>query len=106
CARCDHPGSFRSPGDTMRKPLLCFASLLLAAGSAAAAEAPFDVVIANGRIVDGTGSPWFAGDVGIRDGRISAIGHLEDAPAKHRIDAAGKVVAPGFIDMLGQSEMT
>ncbi|HXO21543.1 MAG TPA: D-aminoacylase [Thermoanaerobaculia bacterium] len=90
----------------MRKPLLCFASLLLAAGSAAAAESPFDVVIANGRIVDGTGSPWFAGDVGIRDGRISAIGHLEDAPAKHRIDAAGKVVAPGFIDMLGQSEMT
>ena len=65
----------------------------------------FDLVILNGRIIDGTGSPWYAGDVGIRDGRIAAIGRLEGAKAKRTVDAAGKVVAPGFIDMLGQSEM-
>ncbi|HEX4242272.1 MAG TPA: D-aminoacylase [Steroidobacteraceae bacterium] len=73
---------------------------------ATAAEVPYDVIIANGRIVDGTGSPWYYGDVGIRGGRIAAIGKLGDAPAAKRIDAAGKVVAPGFIDMLGQSELT
>jgi dihydroorotase/N-acyl-D-amino-acid deacylase len=68
--------------------------------------APFDVVIVNGHVVDGTGTPWYAADVGIRGGRIAAIGHLTDAPATQRIDAAGKIVAPGFIDMLGQSELT
>ena len=67
---------------------------------------PFDLVIANGHIVDGTGSPWYAGDVGIREGRIAAIGRLAAAPRKRTIDAEGKVVAPGFIDMLGQSELT
>src|ERR1700736_1475961 len=66
----------------------------------------FDLVITNGHIVDGTGSPWYSGDVGIRDGRIAAIGNLAAAPRKRTIDAAGKVVAPGFIDMLGQSELT
>ncbi len=59
-----------------------------------------------GHIVDGTGSPWYSGDVGIRDGRIAAIGSLSAAPRKRTIDAAGRVVAPGFIDMLGQSETT
>ena len=78
-----------------------------AAGATAAShEAPFDVIIANGHIVDGTGSPWYIGDVGIRDGHIAAIGKLGSAPAKSRIDASGRVVAPGFIDMLGQSEFT
>jgi len=66
----------------------------------------FDLVIAHGRIVDGTGSPWYSGDVGIRDGRIAAIGNLDKVPRKRTIDAQGKVVAPGFIDMLGQSELT
>lgn len=66
----------------------------------------FDVVIANGRIIDGSGSPWYSGDIGIRAGRITAIGNLAAAPRKKTIDARGKVVAPGFIDMLGQSEMT
>jgi dihydroorotase/N-acyl-D-amino-acid deacylase len=70
------------------------------------AQPPFDIVIANGRIVDGTGAPWYAADLGIRDGRIAAIGHLAGAPARQRIDAGGRVVAPGFIDMLGQSELT
>ncbi|MGA2534964.1 MAG: D-aminoacylase [Terracidiphilus sp.] len=66
----------------------------------------FDLVIAHGHIIDGTGSPWYSGDVGIRDGRIAAIGNLADAPRKRTIDAQGKVVSPGFIDMLGQSELT
>jgi len=70
-----------------------------------AAATPYDLVIRNGRIIDGTGSPWYAGDVGIRDGRIAAIGKV-DGPARRTLDARGMVVAPGFIDMLGQSELT
>ena len=66
----------------------------------------FDIVITNGRIIDGTGSPWYSGDVGIRNGKIAAIGNLSAAPRARTIDARGKVVAPGFIDMLGQSEYT
>ncbi len=66
----------------------------------------FDVVIEHGHVIDGTGAPWYAADVGIRAGRIAAIGRLDHAAAKRRIDAAGRVVAPGFIDMLGQSELT
>ncbi len=79
-----------------------------APGPAPAAQAPagprFDVVIANGRVVDGTGAPWFVADVGITGDRITAIGNLSTAEAATRIDAAGQVVAPGFIDLLGQSE--
>ncbi len=73
---------------------------------AQAQSAAFDLVITHGHIIDGTGSPWYSGDVGIRDGKIAAIGNLASAPRKRTIDAAGKVVAPGFIDMLGQSELT
>ncbi len=72
----------------------------------AAATAPYDLVIRNGHVIDGTGSPWYAADIGIRAGKIAGIGRLVDAPAKRIIDARGMVVAPGFIDMLGQSEMT
>ena len=72
----------------------------------AAATNPYDIVIRDGRIVDGTGSPWYAGDVAIRGGRIAAIGRLADAPARRIVNARGLVVAPGFIDMLGQSELT
>ena len=64
----------------------------------------FDVVIANGRVVDGTGAPWFLADIGISGDEITAIGDLHAAPAALRVDAAGLVVAPGFIDLLGQSE--
>src|SRR5205085_4477917 len=66
----------------------------------------FDVVISNGHIVDGTGSPWYSGDIGISDGKITAIGNLSDAQRNRTIDAHGRVVAPGLIDMLGQSELT
>jgi dihydroorotase/N-acyl-D-amino-acid deacylase len=72
----------------------------------AAAVNPYDIVIRGGRIIDGTGSPWYSGDVALRGGRVAAIGRLEDAPARRTIDARGMVVAPGFIDMLGQSELT
>lgn len=75
-------------------------------GQGPSEQRPFDVVILHGHIIDGTGSPWYSGDVGIRDGHIAAIGDLGAAPAKKKIDAQGKVVAPGFIDMLGQSELT
>jgi dihydroorotase/N-acyl-D-amino-acid deacylase len=86
--------------------LLAVAAFHFAANAASAADAPFDLLIRNGRIVDGTGSPWYAGDLAIRDGRIAAVGRLGAVPARRTIDAAGKVVAPGFIDMLGQSELT
>jgi dihydroorotase/N-acyl-D-amino-acid deacylase len=85
------------------------AILLLVAGHLSGAQAaapPFDLVITNGRIIDGTGSPWYSGDIGIRGGKIEAIGNLGDAQRNRTIDAHGKVVAPGFIDMLGQSELT
>jgi len=71
-----------------------------------AANGPYDVVIRHGHIIDGTGSPWYSGDIGIRAGKIAAIGNLAGAPARRTIDARGMVVAPGFIDMLGQSELT
>ena len=66
----------------------------------------YDVLIRNGHIVDGTGSPVVRRRLAIRDGHIAAIGHLDAATAKQTIDAAGMVVAPGFIDMLGQSELS
>ncbi|MCU1384796.1 MAG: dan 1 [Acidobacteria bacterium] len=78
--------------------LTCFAV------QTAAQRPAFDVIIANGRIVDGSGSPWFRGDVGIVGDRITAIGSLGDATAATRVDATNLVVAPGFIDLLGQSE--
>jgi N-acyl-D-amino-acid deacylase len=74
--------------------------------SAARGQRPFDVLIRNGHIIDGTGSPWYSGDVGIRAGRITAIGNLSRAQANRVIDAKEMVVAPGFIDMMGQSELT
>src|SRR6266478_8457573 len=84
--------------------------LLIALASAdrliAQAPTPFDLVITNGHIIDGTGSPWYSGDLGIRDGKVASIGNLSAAARKRTIDAAGKVVAPGFIDMLGQSELS
>src|SRR5579872_1830848 len=82
-----------------------FTWMLLAFGGVVSAEG-VDVVIRNGRIIDGTGSPWYAGDVAIRDGRIAAIGKIAQNGTKATIDAHGMVVAPGFIDMLGQSELT
>lgn len=86
----------------MRLAFLLLPLSLFAQGSAP----EYDLLIRNGHVIDGTGSPWYAADIAIRDGHIVAIGHLDPGSAKQTIDAAGMVVAPGFIDMLGQSEFT
>jgi len=69
-----------------------------------AAPAAYDLIIRNGRVIDGTGRPVFNADIAIKDDRIARIGNLRGAQAKREIDARGQIVAPGFIDMLGQSE--
>ncbi len=74
------------------KPLILLLSL-------AAAAADFDVLIRNGRVIDGTGNPWYRADVAIKDGRIAAIGNLAGKSADTTIDAAGRAVTPGFIDV-------
>ena len=72
----------------------------------AASTGPYDLIIRHGHIIDGTGNPWYAADLAINGDRIAAIGDLHAARAKREIDASGRVVAPGFIDMLGQSEFS
>ncbi len=77
---------------------------LLGTPSAVPAQAPrYDVVIHGGRIVDGTGAPWYWGDIGILDGRIAAIGRIAPALGRKTVDATGRTVTPGFIDMMGQT---
>jgi len=81
----------------------CCAALIVSAG---AQQPSYDVIIRKGHIIDGTGSPWYAADIAIQNGRIAKIGDLETARARRVIDAKGLIVAPGFIDMLGQSEFS
>jgi N-acyl-D-amino-acid deacylase len=83
----------------------CLLIALIGAPPFAAQVDAYDTIIMNGRIVDGTGNPWFYGDVAIRGDRIIKVGKVGPARAIRRIDAAGMIVAPGFIDMLGQSEL-
>ena len=64
-----------------------------------AQEPQFDLIIRNARIVDGTGSPWFRGEIAIRGDQIAAIARRIDAPASRIIDAADQIVAPGFVDI-------
>ncbi len=95
----------------MRTPFFAvlFGGLLLTAvvvPAGAAEEEPYDLVIRNGRIVDGTGNPWYVGDVAIRGDRIVAVGRVPPAAARREIDAKGLVVAPGFIDMHSHSDYT
>src|SRR5580693_2544306 len=66
----------------------------------------YDVLIRGGRIMDGTGNPWFSGDVAIKDGRIVDVGHLANATATRVTDATGMVVTPGFIDLHTHSDLT
>jgi N-acyl-D-amino-acid deacylase len=92
----------------MQKLLLAalgsFSLLVLAAGPFAPAASTDDFILEGGRVADGTGAPIFTADVAVRDGRVAAIGRLGGRATKRRIDARGLVVAPGFIDLLGQSE--
>jgi dihydroorotase/N-acyl-D-amino-acid deacylase len=76
---------------------------LPAAGSQATTVPSYDIVIRNGQVIDGTGSPGYSADVAIKDGRIAAIGQLGHVDATQVIDAHGMAVTPGFIDMLDQS---
>jgi len=83
--------------------LAVFLSFTCAVIAPLEAQQPFDIAILGGRVVDGTGAPWYIADVGIRDGKIAKIGRIDAAGAKRAIDAAGLVVAPGFVDMMGQT---
>ena len=85
----------------MKTRHLISAVLLLCASGTQAQQ--YDIIIRNGRIVDGTGAPWYNADLAIKDGKIAAIGRLAGASATRTIDASGRVVAPGFIDMMGQT---
>lgn len=104
----------------MRRTLLTLVALTAAACAQPATETPappsastpeggYDLVIEGGRIIDGTGNAWFPGDIGVRGGRIAIVaspGELSDVPATQRIDVAGQVVAPGFIDIQSHSRFS
>jgi N-acyl-D-amino-acid deacylase len=93
---------------TPARALLLLAALLTAAPAAAAGQQQegYDIIIRNGRVMDGSGNPWFAADIGIRGDRIVAIGRLGDARATRVIDAAGRHVVPGFIDIHSHADDT
>jgi len=87
------------------RSVLCSVALALAPVltlGAPAQEPDYDIVVRNGRVLDGMGNPWVAADVAIRDGRLAKIGHVEGR-GRREIDARGDYVAPGFIDMMDQS---
>jgi len=85
---------------------LIVASLAFGSGFAAGPAPAYDLLLRGGRVIDGTGNPWIAADVAVKGDRIAAVGRIDSASARRTIDVKGLVVAPGFIDMLGQSEYT
>jgi len=98
--------SLRRPGGPLRPVALALLMLLSGVVAPAAAQSSYDVVLLNGRIVDGTGAAWYHGDLAIQDGRIARVtpaGVLRGAPARRTIDATGMVIAPGFIDIQSHS---
>src|SRR5579862_719229 len=84
--------------------LYVLGTILLFVGIGSAEEPAYDLVIRGGRIADGTGNPWFLGDVAIQGDRIVAVGRVPAGKARREIDAKGLVVAPGFIDMHSHSD--
>lgn len=83
---------------------LALLALSCTRGNREPGSVPYDLVLTGGWIVDGTGNPRYRGDVAITGDRIAALGYLGEAQARETLDVSGLVVAPGFIDMLGQSE--
>src|SRR5688572_20860972 len=93
----------------MRFQTLVLAAVLVLAGGGASADRreqnqTFDILIRNARIFDGSGNPWLRGDVAIQDGRVAAVGDLQSATATRTIDAAGRFLSPGFIDIHSHSD--
>jgi N-acyl-D-amino-acid deacylase len=85
---------------TIRRLAVITALLTIAPAAARAQDTgPFDLLVRGGRVLDGTGNPWFRADIGVRDGRIVAVGRLDEATATRMVDAAGRYVSPGFIDI-------
>jgi dihydroorotase/N-acyl-D-amino-acid deacylase len=91
---------------SVTRALFVVALGLLTSGAQAAAIPSYDLVVRNGQVIDGTGSPGYSADVAIKNGRIAAIGKLGHVDATQNIDAHGMAVTPGFIDMLDQSGKT
>ncbi len=87
----------------VRLSLLAGATLLGVA-SVRPQQPAYDLIVRNGRVIDGSGNPWFTADVAVRDGRIVAVGPLGGATATLAVDAAGKIVTPGFIDLHSHSD--
>src|SRR2546423_1028567 len=93
---------------SMCRPPVCWcwaacAVVFFAGPGRPADEAPYDLILRNGKIVDGSGNPWFQGDVAVRGDRIVAVGRVPPAAARREIDVKGLIVAPGFIDMHSHS---
>ena len=78
-------------------------AISIGGGVLAVAGDGFDVLLKGGRVVDGTGAPWYVADIAVRDGKIIGIGRLDHLPAERVVDVTGLYVAPGFIDMMGQT---
>ncbi|HYZ85984.1 MAG TPA: D-aminoacylase [Bryobacteraceae bacterium] len=98
-SRSFQPQVAETAGNTSNVTMLYMRFLLLLLVAVPCFSADFDILIRNARVVDGTGNPWYRADVGVKNGKIEAIGRLSNASADRTIDGAGRVVAPGFIDV-------